>query len=166
MYTGCGGRLISSRVHLSLPAEARSTGHSTVQASNMLLNLYFSVFLLFGYPYLKIEGFSTWPSRKSLYCTRSISVYSRGLYRDTGRTHTSCTHFNWIFELMSLLRSNYTLYHGTMPKYTQTHNITHTHTLRLYYLSIHTPRLSKRSILIQHQTRLLLQTLTRVCWWD
>ena len=37
------------------------------------------------------------------------------LYRNTGRVHTSCTHFNWIFELMSSLRSNYALYHDTMP---------------------------------------------------
>ena len=34
-------------------------------------------------------------------CTHSISAYSRTLYCDTGRAHTSCTHFNWLFELMS-----------------------------------------------------------------
>ena len=46
-------------------------------------------------------------------CT--ISANSRTLHRDTGRAHTSCTHFNWIFELMSSLRSNYALYRDTMP---------------------------------------------------
>ena len=51
-------------------------------------------------------------STKSSRCTRSIS---RTLYRNTGRAHTSCTHFNWIFELMSSLRSHYALYRDTMP---------------------------------------------------
>ena len=44
-----------------------------------------------------------------------ISTNSHTLHRDTGRAHTSCTHFNWIFELMSSLRSNYALYRDTMP---------------------------------------------------
>ena len=46
---------------------------------------------------------------------RLISAYSCTLYHDTGHAHTSCTHFNWIFGLMSSLRSNYALYGGTMP---------------------------------------------------
>ena len=50
-----------------------------------------------------------------LRCMCLISVYFRGLYRDIGRAHTSCAHFNWIFELMSSLRSNYVLYMDTMP---------------------------------------------------
>ena len=55
-------------------------------------------------------------STKSSRCTCSISAQnSCTLYRNTGRVHTSCTHFNWIFELMSSLRSNYALYHDTMP---------------------------------------------------
>ena len=33
-------------------------------------------------------------STKSSRCTRSISANSRTLYRNTGRAHTSCTHFN------------------------------------------------------------------------
>ena len=53
-------------------------------------------------------------STKSSCCTRSITN-SRTLYRNTGHAHTSCTHFNWIFELMSSLRSNYALYRDTMP---------------------------------------------------
>ena len=52
---------------------------------------------------------------KSLHCMRSISANSRTLYCNTGCAHTSCTHFNWIFELLSSLRSNYALYHDTMP---------------------------------------------------
>ena len=44
-------------------------------------------------------------STKSSRCMCSISANSRTLHRDTGRAHTSCTHFNWIFELMSSLRS-------------------------------------------------------------
>ena len=54
-------------------------------------------------------------STKSSRCMCSISANSRTLYRDTGRAHTSCTHFNWIFELISSLRSNYALYRDTMP---------------------------------------------------
>ena len=45
----------------------------------------------------------------------SISANSRTLHRDTGHAHTSCTHFNWIFELLSSLRSSYALYRDTMP---------------------------------------------------
>ena len=62
-----------------------------------------------------IGSFSTQSSTKSLYCTRSTSTYSRALYRYTGCAHTSCTHFNWIIELMSSLRNNYALYRDTMP---------------------------------------------------
>ena len=54
-------------------------------------------------------------STKSSRCMCSISANSRTLHRDTGRAHTSCTHFNWIFELMSSLRSSYALYRDTMP---------------------------------------------------
>ena len=48
-------------------------------------------------------------------CTGSISTNSRTLYSNIGCAHTSCTHFNWIFETMSSLRCNYALYCGTMP---------------------------------------------------
>ena len=58
-------------------------------------------------------SFSTLLSTKSSRCTCSISTNIRTLYCNNGRAHTSCTHFNWIFELMSSLRSNYALYRDT-----------------------------------------------------
>ena len=73
----------------------------------------------YQYPYslvVHIEDYELHStSTKSLHCMCSISANSRTLNRDTGRAHTSCTHFNWIFELMSSLRSNYVLYRDTMP---------------------------------------------------
>ena len=59
---------------------------------------------------------------KSLHCTHSISTNSCTLYRNTGCAHTSCTDFNWIFEIMSSLRSNYALYRDTMPLSTCAYN--------------------------------------------
>ena len=42
-------------------------------------------------------------------------MHARALHRHTTRHVTSCTHFDWIFELMRSLRCNYALYRDTMP---------------------------------------------------
>ena len=60
-------------------------------------------------------------STKSSPCTCSISMNSCTLYHNTGRAHTSCTHFNWIFEIVSSLRHNYALHkwwHNAFKLYT------------------------------------------------
>ena len=55
------------------------------------------------------------PSRETWRWHGWISVHARALHRHTTRHVTSCTHFNWIFELMRSLRCNYALYRDTMP---------------------------------------------------
>ena len=121
-YSGHGGWLISSRARSNLPAEARSAGRSTFQASCRLFSYYLSVFLLFWLPITevcRVLNLTIANSAKRLCVARVRSpwtpAYFCGLYRDIGHAHTSCTHFNWIFELMSSLRSNYALYSDTMP---------------------------------------------------
>ena len=122
MNNGRGGWLISSHARSNLPAEARSAGRSTFQASCRLFSFYLSVFLLFWLPITevcRVLNLTIANSAKRLCVARVRSprtpTYFRGLYHDIGRAHTSCTHFNWIFELMSSLRSNYALCSDTMP---------------------------------------------------
>ena len=115
MNMGRGRWLVSLRVDSNLPAEACSVGRLTFQAAYLLLNLYLSASLLFGCPYHWRYELLHSTSTKSLRCMHSISANSRTQYGNTGHAHTSCTHFNWIFELMSSLRSNYALYRDTMP---------------------------------------------------
>ena len=55
------------------------------------------------------------PSRQTWRWHGWISVHARALHRHTTRHVTSCTHFDWIFELMRSLRCNYALYRDTMP---------------------------------------------------
>ena len=55
------------------------------------------------------------PSRETWRWHGWISVHARALHRHTTRHVTSCTHFDWIFELMRSLRCNYALYRDTMP---------------------------------------------------
>ena len=102
-------------VDSNLPAEARSVGRSAFQAAYLLSSLYLSVFLLLVVHIAKDYELLHSTLTKSSRCMCSISANSRTLHRDTGCAHTSCTHFNWIFELMSSLRSNYALYRDTMP---------------------------------------------------
>ena len=96
------------------PAKALSVVCSTFQALYVLFSPYLSVILPYGCP-----SWRSWAPQldhnKSLHCMCLISTCSHALYHDTGSAHTSCTHYNWILELMSSLRSNYTLYLGTMP---------------------------------------------------
>ena len=119
MYNGRDGWLISSRACSNLPAEARSAGHSTFQASCRLSSFYLSVFLLF---WLLITEDKTVLNLTITNGAKLARVQSprmpacfRGLYRDVWCAHPSTTHFNWIFELISSLRSNYALYSDTMP---------------------------------------------------
>ena len=55
------------------------------------------------------------PSRETWRWHGWIFVHARALHRHTTRHVTSCTHFDWIFELMRSLRCNYALYRDTMP---------------------------------------------------
>ena len=48
--------------------------------------------------WLSVVQYYLFLSTKSLCRTRSISACSRTLYRDTGRGHTSCTHFDCFFS--------------------------------------------------------------------
>ena len=114
---GHGGWPISSCTHSNLPTETRSAGCSTSQALYRLSSFYLSVFLHFWMLITEISRVlnlttATVPN-VLIYaaCIRSPQkpMYFRGLCHDIGHAHTSWAHFNWIFELMSSLRSNYTL---------------------------------------------------------
>ena len=114
MKPGCGRRLISSR--LIFKSACWGSLCSKFDVSSIVCALYPSLIsiLTLWLPLAEDRELPTQSSTKSLHCTCSISAYSHTLYHDTGHAHTSCTYFNWNFELMSSLRSNYALYRGTM----------------------------------------------------
>ena len=94
----------------------------TTQASCRLYLLLFSILTHLAAHNLRLIGSQLHNCKHcqtSLRCKHvrfpQTPTYFCGLHRDVGCPCTSCTHFNRIFELMSLLRGNHTLYSGTMP---------------------------------------------------
>ena len=106
-----------ARVDSNLPAEARSVGSGARHFKQPICSRTFTYQNSYSLVVHIVEDYELLhsTSTKSSHCMCSISANSRTLHRDTGRAHTSCTHSNWIFELMSSLRSNYALYRDTMP---------------------------------------------------
>ena len=116
MNMGRGGLLVSSHVYiqiclLRLTLSGARHFKQPICSRAFTYQYSYSLVIHIAEDYELLHSTSTKSSR----CMCSISVNSPTLHCDTGRAHTSCTHFNWIFELMSSLRSNYALYHDTMP---------------------------------------------------
>ena len=100
--TGHGERLISSRLVFKFAHWGSLCSEFNV--SSIVCTLYPLLkcsYLLVAHSWRSCASQLDHQQNVCAACVNSTSAYSHALYHDTGHAHTSCTQFNWIFELMS-----------------------------------------------------------------